>query len=371
METRKSGMLVAFAYFWNHHVSDDARVKVILCGSSAGWIINKVINDRGALYNRVTERIYLEPFSLYETKKFLLHKGVKLNNRQIVQLYMVLGGIPFYLDKIKKDHSAVQMIAQLAFRKNSFLLDEFENLYATLFNGGENHIQLARIIAQHRYGISHEKLAQQASLSSSGGTLTKRLKDLEKAGFIERFKSFGIVKSNYYRIIDEYSLFYFQWIEPAKNRLLNRGITKGYWEKKQYSQEWRIWAGYAFEALCNKHITQIVKALRIPEGAEAYTWRYVPSKGSEEQGAQIDLLFDRDDDTITMCEIKFTHKPFVLDKAYAAKLAMKLKVFTKRTKTKKAFQITFISASGLKKTMYSEELVAGICTLDELFKKDE
>ncbi len=372
METKQSGMLVAFAYFWNHHASDDSRVKLILCGSSAGWIVKKIINDRGALYNRVTERIYLEPFTLYETKKYLTYKGVKFNNKQIVHLYMVLGGIPFYLEHVKKGISAIQNIAQLAFGKSRFLLNEFENLYATLFDGGEKHIKLVRFIAQHRYGIGHEKLAKKAGLSSSGGTFTNRLKDLEKAGFIERFMPFGAKRKGiYYRMSDEYSLFYFRWIEPAKDRLLKRSMTKGYWEKKQHSQEWRSWAGYAFESICYKHIYQIVNALGIPADAAAYSWRYVPSKGSKEKGAQIDMLFDRDDDMITVCEIKFTQTPFAIDKEYAKKLATKINVFAQHTKTRKQFLISMISASGLKKTMYSEELVASVCTLNDLFKKGE
>jgi uncharacterized protein len=372
MDTKKSEMLRAFAYFWNHHASDDARVKLIICGSSAGWIINKVINDRGALYNRVTERIFLDPFLLYETKKYLTYKGITMNNKQIIHSYMVLGGIPFYLDKVKQGVSAIQAIADLAFRENSFLLSEFENLYATLFDGGEKYIQLARIIAEHRYGIGHEELAKKASFSSSGGTFTSRLNDLEKAGFIERFKPFCAKKKGvYYKMIDEYSLFYFRWIEPVKDNLLKRSMTKGYWEKKQHTEEWRSWAGYAFESICYKHMYQVIKALRIPEGSEAYSWRYVPVKGSLDNGAQIDMLFDRDDDMITVCEIKFTQNPFILDKEYAKKLALKLDVFTEHTKTKKDLQISFISVSGLKETMYADELVASICTLNDLFMKGE
>jgi hypothetical protein len=370
MVTQKSELLTAFAYFWNHYGSSNPRIKLIICGSSAGWILKKIVNDRDALYNRVTRRIHLEPFSLYETKKYLIHRNIRLDNRQITHLYMVLGGIPFYLDQVKPGLSAIQVVAHLAFKKHSFLLDEFENLYATLFDGGEGHIELARIIASHQYGIGQEELTKLASHISSGGTLVSRLKDLEKAGFVQRFKPFGVSKKGiFYKMIDEYSLFYFRWIEPIKDTLLESGMSKGYWERLQYSQAWNSWAGYAFESLCHKHIFQIMQALEISPMAIPYTWRYVPPKGSQEHGAQIDLLFDREDGIISVCEIKYMREAFVIDKTYAAKLALKLELFEKQTKTKKQFLLSIISASGLKENMYSEELVSGACLLDDLFKK--
>ncbi len=368
MVTRKSELLIAFAYFWNQLVSDDPRVKLIICGSSASWILKKIVNDRGALYNRVTQKIHLQPFNLYETKKYLAFKKINLDNNQIAQLYMVLGGIPFYLDQAKRGLSTVQIIANLAFKEHSFLIDEFENLYATLFNGGEGHIQLARVIANHRYGIGQEELFKAAKLKS-GGTVIRWLRDLEKAGFIERYKPFSKKKSILYKMVDEYSYFYFKWIEPIKDPLQLKALSKEYWESEQDSQEWRIWAGYAFESLCYKHLHQLRKALGINVKAKPYTWRYAPPVGSLESGAQIDLLFDRRDGMITVCEIKYTQKPFVIDKAYAVKLKNKIKVFEERTKTKKQFVLTIISANGLKKNMYSEEMVSGVCTLENLFKK--
>ncbi len=371
MATRKSELLTAFEYFWNQHASNDSRVKLIICGSSAGWILKQIVNNRGALYNRVTRRICLEPFTLNETKKYLQYKKVTLSNKHIADLYMILGGIPFYLSQIRPGLSAVQVIADLAFRKHSFLLEEFENLYATLFDSGEDHIELARIIAGCRYGISQEELTRKALHASSGGTLVQRLQDLQKAGFIERFTPFSAKKSYYYKMVDEYSLFYFQWIEPIKGTLQEKGMSKGHWEKVQHSPAWHSWAGYAFESLCHRHVSQIRKALQISDAAIPYTWRYVPPKGSLEQGAQIDLLFDRDDGVITVCEIKYTITPFTIDKSCATNLANKLKVFEKQTKTQKTFLISMISASGLKKTMYSQELISGICTLDDLFKNSD
>lgn len=378
MVTKNSRLLQMLEYFWNHHWSQDARIKLIICGSSAGWLVKNIINNRGGLYNRVTRRIHLEPFNLEQTKQFLKYLKISLTNRQVTDLYMVLGGIPFYLAQVERGLTAVQTIEQLAFKKNSFLMTEFDNLYATLFGAG-GHIGLARIIAQHHYGIGQEELiAAAAKLKddvtlSSGGTLVSWLDDLEQAGFIQRFMPYQHAKRGiYYKMIDEYSIFYFRWLEPIKTTLLARGMRVGYWEKAQHSPAWRSWAGYAFESICYKHIPQISIALKLSPTAIPYSWRYAPEKKrSKNVGAQIDLLFDRDDDAITICEIKYSSQEFIIDKDYAKKLQQKIDTFLERTKSKKQIFLAFVAANGLAKSIYSEEMVTRVVVLDDLFKNDE
>lgn len=197
----------------------------------------------------------------------------------------------------------------------------------------------------------------------------KVLDALEKAGFIMGFKPhFHRRKGVYYRVIDEYIMFYFNWIEPVKNTLLSKNLTTGYWDKQSNSPKWYAWAGYAFEMLCYKHLPQIAKALNLNASAIPDSWRYVPKKGGQDEGAQIDLLFDRDDDAITICEIKYTKQPFELDKQYAQNLLKKAEIFRKVTRTTKQIFFALISASGLKPTMYSEELISDCVTLDDFFE---
>lgn len=370
MVTKNSKLLQILEYYWNHYWSRDSRIKLIICGSSSAWILKNIINNRGGLYNRVTRTIHLEPFDLNKTKTYLSHYKVKLNHKQIIQLYMVLGGIPFYLSQAEPGFSASQIIEKLAFRRNGFLFKEFSNLYATLFDLSESHTELMRSIANFRYGIGQEELTHTIQSLSSGGRVTALLEDLEQADFVVRFKPFSHSKKGiYYRAIDEYSLFYFRWIEPIRASLLERGMSKGYWEKMQNSPAWYSWTGYAFEAVCYKHIPQISKALKLSPAAIPYVWRYVPRKGSKEEGAQIDLLFDRPDGVITVCEIKYTDQPFIIDKSYAEKLKQKMNVFKRVTKTKKQIFLAIISASGLKRTIYSEDMVTGLVTLDDLFNE--
>ncbi|MBS0655888.1 MAG: ATP-binding protein, partial [Verrucomicrobia bacterium] len=314
MVTRKSALLQTLEYFWNRHWSTDPRVKLIICGSSSGWILKHIINNTEGLYNRVTERIHLEPFNLQQTKGYLLSRRIKLTDKQIADLYMVLGGIPHYLDQIKSGLSTVQIVEELAFKKKGFLVTEFKNLYATLFGTADGHVELARIISKHHYGIGQDELAEKSHHFKSGGRLSDCLEDLIEAGFIERFTPFTHKKKGItYKMTDEYSLFYFRWIEPIKETLLDKGMRKGYWEGLQRSSAWQSWAGYAFESLCYKHIPQISIALDLSPTAIPYAWHYISVRGSEDSGSQIDLLFDRDDNVITVCEIKYTEKPFEID----------------------------------------------------------
>lgn len=369
MVTRRSGLLEALDAFWNHVWSRDSRIKLIVCGSASGWILNHIVNDTGPFYNRVTRRIHLRPFNLYQTKKYLEHNKIKLSNKQVAHLYMVLGGIPHYLDQIKPGLSAIQVIEQLAFDKDSFLMAEFSNLYATLFGAADGHTELTRIIAQHPNGIGQEELALKASKFMSESSVPSKLNDLVEADFIERFKPYQHKeKGLYYKMVDEYSIFFFHWLEPIKDTLLEKGMIQGYWERLQTTQSWHTWAGYAFESLCYKHIPQISRALKLSPTSIPHTWRYAPRPGSKEKGAQIDLLFDRDDGVITVCEIKYTEQPFAIDKAYGQILNQKIDVFRAKTKPTKDIFIAFVSANGLKETLYSKEMVTQVATLDDLFK---
>lgn len=368
LATKNSGLLQSLDYYWNQYWSKAKRIKLIICGSSASWIINKIIRNKGGLHNRVTHEIHLEPFNLFETKNYLIHQGIKLNDSQILELYMTIGGIPYYLRRIKKGLSAKQNIELLAFTRSGFLLEEFNKLYDSLFDGGEIYIEIMRVIAKKRYGISQIDLLKQIEGLSQGGEMKKKLASLEDAGFIMRFKPYQHTKRGlYYRVIDEYTLFYFRWVEPLKEALQSKALKRGYWTEMGGTPEWYAWAGLAFEAICYKHLPQISNALELPATALADCWRYRSKLGENEEGTQIDLLFDRKDDVITICEIKYSNQPFVIDKSYAKSLQRKLEVFQKKTKTNKALMLTMITSNGIKENMYSEELISNVVVLEDFF----
>lgn len=368
MATKNSRLLQSVDYYWNQHWSNDDRLKLVVCGSSASWIIQKIIKNKGGLYNRITRKMRLEPFKLNDTKHFLKQSGITLNNEQVLMLYMLTGGIPYYLSRIEPGLSAMQIIEQLAFCRDGVLFEEFDNLFSSLFDDYEGHIKIIKAIAKQRYGIGQNELLKLFGKSLLGGTGQKKLKDLEDAGFIISFKPhFHKRQGKYYRLIDEYTAFYLKWIEPLRDTLQGQALDKGNWVSIQNSPEWYAWLGYAFETVCYKHISEIRRVLSIDPGALANSWRYVPRKEDGKRGAQIDLLFDRRDGAITLCEIKYTKKPFNIDKQYFDILQRKIKVFKDITRTKKQLFMVLISANGLKPTIYSEEIVNGLVVLNDLF----
>lgn len=373
LASRKSDLLSTLDHYWNQYWSRIPNLILIVCGSAASWMLEHVVNAKGGLYNRITKKMLLKAFSLKETEEFLKkHRKINLSRKQITDLYLAIGGVPYYLKEIKKGHSTSQIIDSLCFQENGILFSEFKNLFRSLFDQAEVNMQIIREIAKAGNLISRDELIKATKLSS-GGTLNKRLEELEASCFISCFVPLGKKsRDRFYRVIDEYTLFYLKWLDPLF-RLGTFFGEDGYWQKTWNTPERMTWAGYAFESICFKHIKQITKALRIKSHAKIGSWRYAPSKKSKGQGAQIDLLFDRSDNCITLCEIKYCDKPFTIDKSYATTLNQKVDVFEKnypsrRNRTTKQIFLTLVAASGTKKNMYSEDLIDNEVCLEDLFK---
>ncbi len=369
MATPRSKLLTVLELYWNRYWVFDDRIKLIICGSATSWIIEKIINNKGGLHNRVTRTIYLNPFSLHETERFLKENQIHLTRRQILDLYIVCGGIPLYWSFIRKGCSAHQCIDELCFQKDGPLVKEFERLFESLFDDAKPYMDLVRIIAKHRYGIGQAELITKSKLPDGGSTV-RRLHQLEEAGFITSLVPYGHKdRGIYYLIDDEYSLFYLYWIEPNLKTILKKSRNQGFWLSQSSRPAWKSWAGLSFESICYKHIDQIRHALNIDPGSTISTWRYSPKLKDEQEGAQVDLLFDRPDGAITICEIKCSDSPFALDKVYAQDLLKKVEIFRKHVKTKKQLFLSMITTFGLKPTMYSEEIIANQATLEDLFKE--
>lgn len=369
MASAKSSLLQTLAYYWNQYWSTNSRIKLIICGSTASWIIEHIVNNTAGLHNRTTENMFLEPFNLHETQAFLHASGVKLNNKHIVELYMCLGGIPYYLKHVERGLSATQVIESLAFKHNAFLAKEFSNLFHSLFKDAETHIEIIKIIASHRYGIGQQALLSKFGTRLAGKGGLEKLNMLKEAGFIYPFKPlYHKEKGIFYKVIDPYILFYLYWIQPVQDSLLSKKLTQGYWDKLKKTPRWSAWAGLSFEAVCYEHLPQIASSLNLSPTALPSTWRYTSKTSGTNQGAQIDLLFDRDDGAITVCEIKYCNQAFTITKDYAEKLQRKLDVFKQVTHTPKQLFLSFVTASGLKQNAYSTVLVDSMITLDDLFQ---
>ncbi len=359
MATRKSGLLEELDYFWNRHWAGMRNVILVACGSSASWLIQKIIYNKGGLYNRTTFQIKLLPFTLAETDQFFKSKNIKLNHEHVLKLYMTFGGIPYYLRAVEPGLSAEQNIQRLIFDENAPLTSEYDRLFESLFDNAEAYRQIISCIAQRKEGVERTEIDK----LSSGGRLTEKLQGLIDTGFIEEFMPWGRKRGEYYKVIDEFCLFYLHWVEPNKDeKFLN-----DFWIKQSQRPAYYAWSGYAFEAVCLKHIHQIVRALNIPTSTTVGSWRYIPPKKSAENGAQVDLVIDRTDDALTLCEIKYTEQPFAIDKREAERLRYIVDLFKKKTDTHKQIFISLVSAHGLKKTVYSEDMIASVATLKDLF----
>lgn len=367
LATRKSGFLMALEYFWNAHWSYRKKFILIVCGSAASWMLKKIIYAKGGLHNRITLNIPLLPFTLSETAAYLKYRNNQFNDQQILQLYMMIGGIPHYLKHIKKGLSVASNINILCFQKGGALIDEFDRLFHSLYDEPEIYIKIIRAIANKRNGISRDNLIKNVKEISDGGTLNIKLQSLEEAGFISTFLPLGHSRRGiHYRLIDEYSIFYLHWIDSIrkKTRITPSG---NHWLSIMHSPTWHAWAGYAFESICLKHIDTIKKLLEIDD-IQSYCgdWRYMPEK-NKDSGAQIDLIFDRNDDCVTLCEIKHTDKPFVITKNYASELERKKSIYKEKTRTKKQLVWCLISSNGVVKNEYLKKLISNVIIAKDLF----
>lgn len=359
LDNAQSGFIPALDYFWNSFASARRDVILIVCGSAASWMINKLIHNKGGLHNRVTHRIRLDPFTLNECEAFFKHRKGVFSRYQLIQLYMVMGGIPFYLDHVDVGMSAAQNINSLCFQSDGILSEEFDDLYTSLFNKAEKHLSVIEALSKKTKGLTRAEIIAATKLPNAGST-SRILKELEESGFIRKYLSFGKKEKNaLYQLSDFYSLFYLKFIR--ENHRLNENI----WIHGLDTPEQRAWSGYAFEQVCLAHLTQIKEALGISGvQTQSSSWKNT----GEGNKRQVDLVIDRKDDTINLCEIKFSIKPFIIDKKYHAELKDKIEVFRTATRTTKSIFLTMITTFGISRNEYSNDLVQKSLIMDELFK---
>lgn len=358
MDTPKSKFISALEHFWNSWASNRSDIKLIVCGSATSWMIDKLINNRGGLHNRLTHRMAIEPFNLQECEQYFEAKGFGYSQKEIAECYMIMGGIPFYLKQMQKGLSIAQNIDRLFFEIGCALDGEFDNLYRALFKFSENYIRIVEALASKGKGLTRQEIIQQTKLPNNGG-LTTMLKELESCGFIRQYEPFAKQKKDIlYQLTDFYSLFYFRFIQK------NRYRDEHFWTNSLGSGIHRSWSGYAFEMLCLMHIAEIKKALGI-SGVQSLTssWR----SNSSEEGAQIDLVIDRKDQTVNLCEMKYADRTFVIDKQYDENLRNKLASFREETKTRKSLHLTFVTTYGVKPNAYSGHIQKEV-VLEDLFK---
>lgn len=356
--SKKSGFMPALDYFWNSFLSKRNDIILIVCGSAASWMIKNIVNNKGGLHNRLTKQIHLKPFTLSETQKYLHYNKIDLTNSQILEIFMATGGVPHYLNYVKKGQSSVQFINEQFFHPNGELRLEFTRLFQSLFDNYELHMKIVNFLSTHPFGKTQSDILAKLNLKS-GGTFSKTLDELEKSGFIIFTPQLNQKKKDgVYRIFDEYCLFYLQWVSPLKSHI----IDKLFWQKQFGKPKYNSWAGFAFECICLKHSSQIIKAL----GISGLT---VQSYSFHNQKTQIDLILDRSDRTMNLCEIKYYNSVYKMPSDEASKISNRKNILTDNIKKNRQIFVTLITPEKSEKNKYYLGTVDNEINLQDLFSE--
>jgi len=361
MAAPNSNFIQFLAHFWNDYLSGCKHFILVVCGSATSWIVQKILGDVGGMHNRVTQRIHLEPFSIGQTQEFLQAHGHRLKQNEVAKIYMALGGIPFYLLKLEQGDNFTTGIQKLCFDKNGVLRREYENLYAALFKNPSRHESIVEALAGRPGGLTTMELMKSTKMTSSK-TLNKALEELLLSDFIVQDAPFERKKrGTLYRLVDEFTIFHQRFVKPMKT------YTPDYWTQQMGGQKFKIWCGFAFETLCRKHVGKIKDALRIGGVyAPVSTLRIPPSENK--RGCQIDLILDRSDDTINLCEMKFHSEEFIISKDYHDKLLYKKHRFQEYSKTKKQVFLTMVTNHPVERNKWFLGTVDATVLLEDLFK---
>ena len=352
IDTPKSDFVRALELFWNAWASARTDILLITCGSAASWMVKNIAKNHGGLHNRLTYRMKISPFTLGECRLFLHEKGIRWENKMIAECYMVMGGIPYYLNLLEQGLSLAQNIDRLFFTEGALLEGEFENLYASLFNNSEEYIHIVNALSKKKVGFTRNDILQATKLSD-GGSLTRRLEELEQCGFIRKYKTTGSV--NYlYQLVDFFSLFYFTFLKGGDT------YDSDNWMHLMGSPTYRTWTGLSFERLCMSHLTQIKKALGI-SGISTRTYSFYS------HDAQIDMVIDRGDHLVNVCEMKFTDQPFTITKPYAERLRQKMYSLANALPKRRGIHLVMITTQGIHPNEHSINLVQNTLLLDDLF----
>ena len=361
MDTPQSKMVMALDRFWNGWASARNDVVLIVCGSATSWIVTKIVKDRGGLHNRLTDQIYLRPFTLGECEEYSAELGLNLSRTEIAQYYMVFGGVPYYWSLLQPGLSFAQNVDRLVFAQNGNLRLEYAQLFSSLFRHARVHLAVVEALARRPYGTTREEIAA-ATKIPQGGNFKVVLEELEQCGFIRGFNEPGKKKKGrQYQLVDNYTLFWNQFAgdkDIGDEKRLENSIN---------TPRVNTWKGLAFEKVCLQHVPQIKEKLGIRGVLTGtYAWRHVPDKVYTE-GAQIDLLLDRADGIINVCEMKWSTGPFVIDKKKDRELREKVNVFSQVTGTRKGVHLTMVTTEGVAHNEYRWTPQSEV-TLDDLFR---
>lgn len=359
LDTPRSGFITALEAFWNGWACHRPNLMLVVCGSANSWMLDNLVNNHGGLYGRTTYEIKLTPFTLAECEQFYQSQGIQLSRYDIAQANMILGGVPYYMNYFARGKSLAQNIDNLFFAQNAKLKDEFTKLFASVFTNPEEMMRIVRYLATKRKGFTREGIAEGTHLPYNGD-LSKWLKALVASDFVERYVPFGESKRNeHYRLIDPFSLFYLKFVDGQSE------MDDAFWMNNVEAPKIKSWRGFAFEDLCLRHIGAIKRALQIA-GISSSQSAWAVSGDDRQEGTQIDLLIQRKDNVVNMCEMKFYSEEFAVDKSYHTRLVHRMNTLVEKVSRKTVIHSTLVTTYGLAYNQYFGDFV-NVVTLDDLF----
>ena len=358
IDTPRSSFVEALEYFWNAWAAQRNDILFIACGSATSWMVNKLIKNKGGLHNRITEQLYLRPFRLGECEEYLHEIGCEWDRYTVMQCYMAMGGVPYYMSLLNPAQSLAQNIDKLFFTKNAPMCEEFDELFNALFSNADRYIAVMKALSGTKEGLLRSDIIEKTGLT--GGTLSRMLENLERCDFIESYAQYkSSVRNTLYRICDPYTLFFFKFIDGKNAK------DEHWWTNNIHSHSVEAWEGFSFETICMLHLEQIKQKLGISGiSTSTSTWRLLG--GEKSKGTQIDLVIDRADRVINICEMKFSEAPYTIIKEYETKLRERMAIFKESTRTRKSLVTTMVTTYGVLRGAHSGVAQSEV-TMDDLF----
>ena len=360
MDSRGSNLVSALEHFWNDWAGAQSDMILIVCGSATSWITRKILKNKGGLHNRVTQKLYLRPFTLAECKEYIINQGLIMEDKEIAECYMIMGGVPFYLKNLRRGASLSQNVDEMFFAEKGRLYDEFDALYASLFDKSENYVKVVEALSKKNKGLTREEILEVSRLKNNGH-FSKILEDLTNCDFIRKYKGYGDKgRKAVYQLVDPFTLFYYKFIRQ------NAPTDKPFWQYQIGTRQHDTWAGLAFEQLCLNHHRQIEQALGISGIiTKVYSWNS-PSDATEK--AQIDLIIKRADKVVNVCEMKFYDGDYQMKKKDADDIEHRVRAFRNAEKIRMAIHPVLVTTFGLSENQYSH-VFQNVIVLNDLFAK--
>lgn len=361
LDSRRSGFLDALEYFWNSRGTRIPRLKLFVCGSAASWIVHKIVQGKGGWHRRVTDLIRVPQFKLHEVSAYLAHQHIRLSRLDVVKLYMVFGGVPYYLAFMRRGESVAAFVNRLFFSSDAPLQGEFDELFDSLFNNSAVHKQIITEVAKTKGGLTRAEISACANLSS-GGKLTHYLENLEESGFLEIHEPLGARGERFwrYRVSDMFTLFHLQWLS-GRPRMRS-------WNAIVSSQQYRSWCGHAFEIVAWNHAHSIATALGIAKSDYTVTRADLENSAGK---AQIDLVFDVRGGAVYLFELKFCDGDFTMTRAEAEKLELRKQVLSAHFKGRRSVIVCLLTPAGVRENEHLKAVVDLTLESDALFRDGE